>query len=150
MGTFMGTYILGTGTLGWIVWWRGGIPCSWNLPTYPSVLYPPAGASWFCISHLRPSYHLDECGFFNSLVIKLPYGSVFWWFLVMAVLYFHCNFALVVQGGKLHLAMPPSWQEASSLRLHLAFFLIHLCSSPNTPAPNSNNFKAFSTDIFHL
>ena len=56
------------------------------LPTrYPSILYPPhmglgpAGSRSPCL-HLCPSFpptHLGECGFFNSLVVGLPYSSVF-------------------------------------------------------------------------
>ena len=27
-----------------------------------------------------PPTHLDECGFFKSLVVRLPYSLIFWWF----------------------------------------------------------------------
>ena len=30
--------------------------------------------------------HLDECGFFKSLVVRLPHSSVFWWFCVSLAL----------------------------------------------------------------
>ena len=34
--------------------------------------------------------HLDKCGYFYSLVVRLPYSSIFWWFLLF-VLTYSCN-----------------------------------------------------------
>ena len=38
-----------------------------------------------------PATHLDECGFFKSLVIGLSNSSIFWQFWVLFVLRFSCN-----------------------------------------------------------
>ena len=39
-----------------------------------------------CLCDSIPPTHLDECGFFKSLVAGLPYGLIFWWFRVLYVL----------------------------------------------------------------
>ena len=38
-----------------------------------------------------PPTHLNECGFFKSLVLRLPYSSIFWKFWVLFVLRSSCN-----------------------------------------------------------
>ena len=59
-----------------------------------------------------PPTSLDECfffmkeSFFFSLVVRLPYSSIFCQFWLLFV------FLLVVQGGAVCLPMPPSWPEA--------------------------------------
>ena len=60
-------------------------------------------------AHLCPSYHLDECFFFNSLVVRHPYSSIFWKFLLFLVFKLVVVLLLVVQGGTVNL--PPSWPE---------------------------------------
>ena len=61
-----------------------------------------------------PPTGLDECLFFNSLVVELPYGLVFcqfWWFFVFK---FVVDLLLVVQGGAVYLPTHPSWPEVLS------------------------------------
>ena len=38
------------------------------------------------VAYCRKGTHVDECGFFKSLVVGLPYSSIFWWICVMFVL----------------------------------------------------------------
>ena len=52
---------------------------------------------------------LDECFFFNSLAVRLPYSSIFWPFWLFFVFEFVVVLLLVVQGGTVCLPMPPSW-----------------------------------------
>ena len=66
----------------------GGLVRGWDpsLPRYPFILYPPPvdlgladSISLFLPHHcpFTPLTHLDECGFFNSLLFSLPYTSIF-------------------------------------------------------------------------
>ena len=60
-----------------------------------------------------PPTGLNECFFFNSLVVGLPYSSIFcqfWWFFVFKFVVF---LLMVVRGGTVCLPMPPSWLEVS-------------------------------------
>ena len=54
---------------------------------------------------------LDECFFFNSLVVGLLYSSIFCQFWLFFVFKFVVVLVLVVQGGIMCLLMPPSWTE---------------------------------------
>ena len=47
-----------------------------------------------------PPTRLDECFFFNSLVVRLPCSSIFWQFWLSFVFKFVVVLLLVVQGGK--------------------------------------------------
>ena len=49
---------------------------------------------WDCQFHVFafPSLLLDKCDSFNSLVVRLLYSTIFWWFWMMIILYFSCNF----------------------------------------------------------
>ena len=47
-----------------------------------------------------PPSHLDECGFFKSLVVGLPYNVIFWQFWVLSVLRLVVILLVVVQGGE--------------------------------------------------
>ena len=72
--------------------WGAGIPHSWDVP--PNF-YPPhvgVGPPISCLMSPTPSSHLNDCDFFNSLVVRLPYSSIFWWFWVVVVSQFSCNF----------------------------------------------------------
>ena len=64
----------------------GGLVLGWDpsRPRYlPPYCYPPhvsVGTARSSSPHLQvsnPATHLDECGFFNSLVVALPYSSIF-------------------------------------------------------------------------
>ena len=95
----------------------GSLVWCWDLSLwrYPSILYPAHvvfGTSEFHIS-MSPRCPSYQSGWmwFNSLVVRLPYSSIFCWFWVMFVLYFRYNFAVVVQGGELCVPTSPSWPE---------------------------------------
>ena len=73
--------------------WIPGLCCLvWSLdplhPRYPCWFLYTHTWVWdrlFCIS--APPTHLHECGFFNSLVVGLPYSLIFW-----RPEWFSCNF----------------------------------------------------------
>ena len=77
----VGTYLPGTGTLGWGAWCGAGTPCSLDSPSEFSRTTREWGTSLFCIC--APPASLDGCGFFNSVVVRLPFNSIFagsgWW-----------------------------------------------------------------------
>ena len=93
---------------------------------------PPAASLSRVLSTQLPIFtsptSLDECFFFNSLVVGLPYSSIFWQFQ-----YFACKFVvvlpLVVRGGTMCLPMPPSFflplSPPTSSFSSLILFLIH-------------------------
>ena len=54
-------------------------------------------STWLPIS--APPTSLDECFFFNSLVVALPYNSIFWQFWLFFVFKFVVALFLVVRGG---------------------------------------------------
>ena len=70
-------------------------------PFHPSCPSPP------------PPTSLDECFFFNSLVVRLPYSSIFWQFWLIFVFEFVVVLFLVVGRGKVYLLMPPFWPEGA-------------------------------------
>ena len=92
----MGTYLPGSGTLGCMVWSGSGITCSQGIPPnlYPalvSVGLPVPLTLWVTprLHVLRISAsptHLDEYDFFKSLVVCLPFSSIFWRIWVIFVL----------------------------------------------------------------
>ena len=94
----------GTGTL-WLGVGLGLLVPKISLPNF--VWTYRYRTSLFCIS--VPPTILDRCGFFNSIVVRLQLN--FWWFWMMIVLYFSCNFDVVVWEGELCFPMPPSWPE---------------------------------------
>ena len=55
-----------------------------------------------------PPTSLDECFFFNSLVVRLPYSSMFWQFGLFFVFKFVVVLLLVVRRGTVCLPTPPS------------------------------------------
>ena len=75
------------------------------LPCHKSAL------PWLPVSTAPTS--LDDCFFFNSLVVGLPYSLIFWQFWLFFVFKFVVVFLLVVWGSKVCLPMPPSWLEVS-------------------------------------
>ena len=54
---------------------------------------------------------LNECFFFNSLVVELPYRLIVWQFWLVFVFKFVVVLLLVVRGSKVYLPTPPSWPE---------------------------------------
>ena len=71
----VGTYFPATGTLGWEAWCGAGTPRSQGIP--PEFLSTTRGweTSPFCIC--APPTILDGCGFFNSVVVRLPFHLIF-------------------------------------------------------------------------
>ena len=97
-------YLSDTVTLYCAVWPGAGIAHSQGTPPnfYPPHMYvrprvlplPPLCTSLPISTHLHisaPPTHQDECGFFKSLVVGLPYSWIFWWFWVLFVLRFSSN-----------------------------------------------------------
>ena len=72
----MGTYLPGTGTLGWMIWSGAGITHSQGILSnfYPLHMHMGPPILHLCVS--TPPTHLDECDFFNSLVVGLPYSLI--------------------------------------------------------------------------
>ena len=84
--------------------------------TLPLIL--SASAAGLC-----PLTSLNEIFFFNSLVVGLPYSSIFWQFWLFFVFKsVVVVLLLVVQGGKVYLLMPPSWPEVQE-NLSIIFLL---------------------------
>ena len=101
------------------------LPClSWSSSRSPAT-------SPLCLAAISaPPTGLDECFFFNSLVVGLPYSSVFCQFWLFFV--FKCVFVLhlVVQGGTVCLPMPPSWPEVPlifSINIQLPLCMPRFC-----------------------
>ena len=102
------------------------------LPVYPHVnVGPPATVSPYqCSSHCLPTHplypgclsptSLNDCFFFNSSVVRLPYSLIFWHFWLFFVFIFGV-LLLVVRGGKVYLPTPPSWPEVSQCPTVLPF-----------------------------
>ena len=82
-----------------------------------AYLHANVGLPWSASGHLALSPLcpccpcLDECFFFNSLVVRLPHSSIFWQFWLFFVFKFVVVLLLVVWGGKVYPPMPPSWPE---------------------------------------
>ena len=58
-----------------------------------------------------PPISLDECFFFNSLVVGIPYTLIFWQFWLFLVFILIVILLWIVRGGKVYLLMPPYWSE---------------------------------------
>ena len=72
------------------------LPCGMSFPPQLPVSALPSG--------------LDECFFYNSVVVGLPYSSISWQFWLFFVFKFVVCL-LVVRGGTVCLPMLPSWPE---------------------------------------
>ena len=88
----MGTYLPGTGTLGWGNWCGSGTPHSQDIPSEFLSTTLVYGTSPFHICASPAS--LDGCGFFNSVGSDL-YSTWFLMVLSDGFLYFSCNFDVV-------------------------------------------------------
>ena len=85
----MGTYLPATGNLSWGFWHGSGTPCSQDIPPEFLPTTHRCGTSPFRIS--APPTSLDGCGFFNSIVVRLPFnkisdGSEWWFFYILVVI----------------------------------------------------------------
>ena len=81
-----------------------------------------------------PPTGLDECFFFNSLVLGLPFSLIFCQSWLVFVFKFVVVLLLVVHGGKVCLPMPPSWPEVSFECFDAPFL------SPSTCFPDELTF----------
>ena len=88
----------------------------WDCPVLKST--PCCMSSLPQLPVSAPPTSRDVCFFFNSCVVRLPYGSIFWQLWLFFVFKFVVVLLLVVQEGKVYLPTPPSWLEGL-----LAFFL---------------------------
>ena len=97
----MSLYLPGTETLSCVVWPGARITRSQSIPPcfYPPPLNVglpfhqcPAASLYHAMSfpsqlcNSVPPVHLDECGFFESLVFRLPHRTIFWHFWAFFVL----------------------------------------------------------------
>ena len=76
-------------------------------PGPPAVTLPQVLSALLPVS--APPASLDECFFFNSLVVGLPYSSIFCQFWLVFVFKFVVVLLLVVGRGTVCLPTPPSW-----------------------------------------
>ena len=84
-------------------------PQMWDCP-----LCQPPPCCKFSLPHLpvsAPPIGLDECFFFNSLVVRLQYSSVFSQFWLLFIFKSVVVLLLVVWGSTVYLPMPPPWPE---------------------------------------
>ena len=81
-------------------------PVCQPLPCHASS--PP----WLPIS--APPTSLDQCFFFNSLVVGLQYSLIFWQFWLFFIFKFIVILVLVEWESETHLPTPPSWLEPVS------------------------------------
>ena len=100
--------------LGALVWcWDS------SLPRYPSWIFIHHTWLWDQpILHLHnsaPPTSLGGCGLFNFYSCRTSIHLNFWWFWVMVVLQFSCNFEVVVWAGEPCLSTPPSQREEIQL-----------------------------------
>ena len=62
-------------------WCGAGTPCSWDIP--PEILFTTHGYGTSLFHVSAPPTSLDGCGFFNSVVVRLPFNSIsdssVWW-----------------------------------------------------------------------
>ena len=108
-----------------------------RLPGLPAIALPALvlqllpwwvpSPPWLPIS--IPPTSLDECFFFKSLVVKLPYSLIFWQFWLFFVFKFVVVLLLVVQGDKVYLPTPPSWPEVF-LFYFFSFFIFNFLFCP--------------------
>ena len=109
---------------------RSSISLSWNpgcgvylasqlfLLVYPHTNVGPPGAPASTLLRAlstpaaisAPPTGMEECFFFNSLVVGLPYSLIFWQLWLFLIFKF-VVVLLVVQRGAVCLPAPPSWPE---------------------------------------
>ena len=101
----MGINLPSARTLGCVVWpgitHSQGVPPDFHPPHVnvgPPMPIPLPLHTTRCLlaslPHLlisSPTTHLDKCGFFKSLVVRLPHSSIFWQLWTLLVWGFSCN-----------------------------------------------------------
>ena len=68
---------------------------------------------------------VDECFFFNLLIVRLSYSLIFWQFWLFFVFKFVVAFILVVGGGKVYLTTLTSWPEVPTEVIFKLYYEIH-------------------------
>ena len=91
------------------------LPCPPATVLLAPVLQPPPyhKSSLPQLPISTPPTSLDECFFFNSLVVRIPHSLIFCLFWLVFVFKF-VVLLLVVWGGTLCLSMPPPWPEVKN------------------------------------
>ena len=87
-----------------------GISCSashWLTYSGP----PATNLPWVLSTPAAPPASLDECFFFNSLVVGLLYSAIFWLFWLLFVFKFVVVLLLAVWRGRVYLPTPPSMPQ---------------------------------------
>ena len=108
----------------WIAWSVSLPSCSsqfismqtWDCPTCQPQhrlpgLSPCHTSSLLQLPISDPPTSLDECFFFNSLVVGLPYHLIFWKFLLFWFLNWLLSFFWLCKEAKHICLQPPSWPE---------------------------------------
>ena len=123
----------------WVAWFVLLPSCSsqlicmwmWNILVFQPLPHPlRSAASHSPAAHpVLPSTSLDECFFFNSLVVGLPCSLIFWQLWLVFVFNLVVILLLVMQGSEAYLPMPPSWLKLLKGG-DLIFNPPALCSSP--------------------
>ena len=103
----------------------------WDHPVLQSPLCHESPPTQLPVS--APPTSLDECFFFNSLVVGLPYSLIFWQFWLFFAFIF-VVLLLGLQGGKVYRPLPPSWSEVNKLnyilmKSNFLFFCIPINNS---------------------
>ena len=98
---------------------------SWPTATSPIQILQPlpchkSSPPWLPAFTLSTS--LDECFFFNSLFVRLPYSLIFWQFWLFSDFKFVVVLLLVLQGGKMYAAIPPSWPKVHNTDFFICIF----------------------------
>ena len=88
-----------------------------------------------CLHVLAPHTCLDECGFFKSLVVRLPHNLIFSQFWVILVFYSSCIFLLQLckEARQVYLCLCLDQKS-----LYYRFFLIVFFPSPFIPLTHSS------------
>ena len=111
----------------WVLWSVSLPSCSfwficmkiWGHPIHQQLPCRMSSPFWLPVSTSPTS--LDECFFFNFLVVGLPYSSIFWQFWLFFVVKF-VVFLLVVQGVIVYLPIPSYWSKVRMVNMF--FFLM--------------------------
>ena len=85
------------------------LSCHFDHPCPPALALTQIFSAQLPIS--APPTILDECVFFISLVVELPYSLIFCQFWLFFIFNFFVILLLVVGGGTVYLPMPPSRLE---------------------------------------
>ena len=112
------------------MWAHHSTSCHLAHPCPPATTLPQFSLPWLLIS--TPPTSMDKCFFFNSLVVGLPYCSIFCLFWLVFVFKFIVVLLLVVRGGTVRLSMPLSWLEV------LCVCIFYASTKKHTYCPSVN------------